>query len=325
MTIEEKHLIRLMGKMLLFALVGVVFLGPICFLSRQGDRQSLTAPVFHFGKDITILVAGDSHAEASVNPSLLPHSVNIARSCENYFYTYYKLCHFLNSNSQVSTVVLAFSWHNFARDYQEPILFGDVGRNVDSYFPLLDQPGKDLIKSWKSSYMVPWARYTFGLPLQVYRDHLLQRQLLGLPLRREDFDFFGGYESLKTSNIDQENINKKLRLYYSGLCNSDFDMSKYMIEYLHKILKLCSQRKIKVVLFNSPVHQIYRDGVPNRAVTSLDSLQLKLRSQFDNVIYIDCSNLQLPSENYYDGDHVNSRGSTILTKYLADELGKLIF
>jgi hypothetical protein len=314
-----------MGKMLLFALVGIVFLGPICFLSLKCTHQSLTAPVFHFGKEITILIAGDSHAEVSVNPSLLPHSMNIAQNCENYFYTYYKLCHFIDNNPQVSTVVLAFSWHNFARDYQEPILFGDVGRNVDFFFPLLDQSGKDLIKSWKSSYIVPWARYTIGLPLQVYRDRLLQRQLLGLPLKREDFSFFGGYESLKTSNIDQENINKKLRLYYNGLRISDYNMSKYMTEYLHKILKLCSQRKIKVVLFNSPVHQIYRDGIPYRAFHDLDSLQLKLRSQFDNVVYIDCSNLQLPSENYYDGDHVNSRGSTMLTKYLADELGKMVF
>jgi hypothetical protein len=316
-------LFRLIKKILLFILISIVFLGPFCYLSQQSMHKTLSSPIFHFNENITILIAGDSHAEVSINPSFLSHSENIAQSCENYFYTYYKLRHFLDRNPQISTIALAFSWHNFARDYQESILYGDVGKNIEYFFPLIDRSGKELIESWKSSYLVPWGRYTMGFPLQIYRNLLLQKQLLKIPLKREDFNFFGEYQSLSTSNIDQENIDKKIKLYFNGLHLTDYSMSKYMIEYLYKILELCSQRKIKIVLFNSPVNSIYHNGVPVRAFHDLDSLQIKLRSQFDNVVYFDNSNMQLPSEYYYDGDHVNSMGSIVFTKYFANELAKL--
>lgn len=323
MTLGENNLPRLIGKIFLFIIIGLLVLSPICILSKQSYLQSLKAPVFRFNKEVTILIAGDSHTQSAINPDYISHSVNIAESAENYFYTYYKLRHFLDNNPQVTTVILAFSWHNFSADYQESFMFSDISSTIDLYFPLLDQAGRDVIKSWNSSYLVPWARHTLGMPLQVYRERLLQRKILGLPLNRENFDFFGGYRSSKTSNVSQENISKKLKRYYNVTSSSGSNSSTYMTDYFGKILELCAKRHIKVVLFNSPVHKMYRDGVPKSSVTYFNALKSKLLLQYENVEYVDCSDFTLPTDHFYDGDHVNSKGTKVVTEYLVLKLGLL--
>ena len=271
---------------------------------------------------------GDSHVEASVNPDLLPHAVNIAKSAENYFYTYYKLRYFLAKNPQVSSVVLGFSWHNFPRKYQESFLFGDTKSAISAvnlYFPLLDQQGKDLIRSFDSSYLIPWARNTLGTPFQLYNEHYLLRELAGLPISRNDINFFGGFNKINTSNIDDKNIKIKIDKYFSELSinNLDSDFSLHMTDYLNKIITLCSQHNIKVVLLNTPVHKLYRDNIPYVAVNYFSLLQDRLKSKYNNLEYLDYSNYQLPADFYYDGDHLNSKGADVFTSYLASKLASV--
>jgi len=316
-------LIKLIGKILLFAFIGIMMMLPVCLWSSHAYKQLLAASAINLRKDTNILIAGDSHAEATVNPVLLPHSVNIAKSAENYFFSYYKIRHFLEKNPQISVVVLGCSWHNFPRNFQESYIFGAKLYSMESYFPLLDQFGKEIIKSRKSTYLVPWCRYTLGLPLQLYLDKLLHRKLLGLSLGRQDFMFFGGYRALSTTNIDPVNINKKLQRYYQGSSITDADTSPYMIEYLYKIVRLCSDRNIKLVLINSPVHNLYRQGVPVSATHDLERLQAHIKAKFNNVEYLNLSNYQLPDQYFYDGDHLNKSGADIITKYLAAMLGNL--
>jgi len=303
---------RLIKNCVLFVIIGIILFGPICYISHRQYRQALEAPVFHFNNDINILVAGDSHTEAAIDPKWFPHSQNIAKSAENYFYTYYKLRHFLDKNPQIKLVVLGCSWHNFAQNYQEPFLFGDETNRTALYFPLLDQTGKSTVRSWKYTYLVPWGKYTLGLPLKVYDERLLQRKLFGARLSREDFDYFGGYQVITSSNIDPIRINKKLSIYFSD----GSTISPYMVQYLDGILKMCADRNVNIILINTPVHELYRRGVPPRMIHELDSLQARLKSQYANMTYIDYSDLKLDAENYYDGDHVNQAGAEKVTRKL---------
>jgi hypothetical protein len=304
----------------MFVLVGVLFLGPICIMSKYGHSKSLNSPAFSFRKDVTVLVAGDSHAETAINPALLPHAENIACSAENYFYTYYKLRHFLERNRQITTVVLAFSWHNFPRNYQESFLFGDVPSKIDKYFPLLDQEGRDIVKSWKSSYLVPWLRYTAGLPLRGYLERFPPRKMLGMNLTRDDFAFFGGYRKINKSNINQDEINSKLKLYFDDPNGTASESSSYLTEYLDKIIRLCSEHNVTVVLFNAPVYKDYRNGVPAGAIKSFDTIRMKITSKYSNVRYIDYSNMNIPAKYFSNGDHVNALGAVIVTKSLKNIL-----
>lgn len=314
--IIEAILARFILKCFYFIIIGGILIGPFCYLSRTTYIRSLNDSVFLLSKDTNILIAGDSHLEMTVNPDLLPHSANISISGENYFYTYYKLRHFLARNPQVSTVVLGFSWHNFPKKYQESFLFGEERSKVEQYFPLLDREGKLSVFNFKSSYLVPWFRYTLGLPLKLYLDQVLSRSLLGQKLSRESFTFYGGYKLNNKSVIDKVKTNEKLKAYYQDEYGVASESSSLMIDYLDKILKMCMEKNVRVVLFNTPVQNDYLEGIPTRSIKSLDTIRSNLLSKHSNVIYIDYSNFTLPTNYFYDSDHVNSYGASIVTQSL---------
>jgi len=304
---------------MLFVFIGGILLGPICFLFQHLYRQTLDAPAFYLGKDVTTLVVGDSHTQGAIDPAWLIHSENISKSAENYFFTYYKLKHFLNKNSQINLVIMGFSWHNFAKKYEESFLFGKDNNVTSVYYPLLDQQGKSILWSWENTYLYPYGQYTLGLPLKIYDQRLLQRKLFSLKLNRDDFEFFGGYEKLTSSNTNNILIENKLNKYfYHPTSSSGSDISAYMTQYLEKILNLCEERKIKIILINTPVYDVYRSGIPDDMVRVLDSIQIEMQSRHPNLIFIDYSKLKLDRNNYYDGDHVNQFGAEIVTKRLAE-------
>jgi len=92
---------------------------------------------------------------------------------------------------------------------------------VSQYFPLLGEEGRDVIKSTKSYYLVPWLRYSMGLPLQLYQDKLLMRSLLGLKLSRTQFSCYGGYDKIERAEFNKNKISRKLNKYYGSGSGQD--------------------------------------------------------------------------------------------------------
>jgi len=296
----------------MFIFIGGLIVCPICYWSHCTYFNFLDDKVFYLPKGTTILIAGDSHPQTSVNPVFLPHAENISSSAENYFYTFYKLKHFLAKNPQVTKVVLGFSWHNFPQNYQESFFF-DSHSNVENYYLLLDEEGKSVVKSWSSSYLVPWLRYTVGLPVKLYQDQVLLSKLSGIDLSRDKIYFWGSHKLTAKSVISENMTNEKLRAYFGdGLCTS----STIMVEYLNKIMKLCSDLNITVVLLNAPVHKDYRYGVPAQAIKSFESIKSNVLTRYNNSLYVDYSDFRLPTNYYYDCDHLNMYGSENTTKLL---------
>jgi hypothetical protein len=311
---------RLVKKIGLFVLVSVLLLGPVCYLSLRSYHRVLDAPVFKLDDSITVLAAGDSHIEACVDPGVLHHAASIARATENYFYTYYKLRRFVQCNPNISTVILGFSWHNFPREYQESFLTGHRASTLRDYYLLLDREGKDRLRTWTSAFLVPWMRFEFGIPLQIYDGYLLQWRSTGAVMSRDELEFVGGHIPSAVSKVDMKQIRRKWRVYYGSHPGPGSDISPYMMEYLRKILTLCAQRNIRVVLLNGPVTPLYAEGVPARAVADLDSIRTVLTSEFTNTEYYDCSGYELPQEYFLDGDHVNSKGAAVIMRYVAERL-----
>jgi len=314
-------LARLILKVVVFIIVGGLLLFPICYLSRVAYLNSLNDKIFSLPKETTTLIVGDSHPQVSVNPKLISGSRNIASSAENYFYTYYKLKHFLNKNPQITTVILGFSWHNFPQNYQESFLFSESRSNIENYYLLLDEEGKSIVKNLRSSYLVPWLRYSFGVPMKLYLDKILSSRLLGNALTPESIDFFGGYKMTTKSVIDKKMTNEKLKVYFSDDHGSYSQSSPIMMEYLNKILKLCSGLNVKVVLLNTPVHVDYRSGVPNQSESSFEVARSNIIKKYSNVLYVDYSDYRLPTNCFYDGDHINTYGAEIVTKAIKVVLG----
>jgi hypothetical protein len=310
----------LVGKIFLALLVGTLLLGPISWASIRAKDHMLADPIFRLPDGTETLIAGDSHAEVGLDPTHLPGSASIATSAENYFYTYFKIRHFLRRNPGIKTVVLGCGWHNFTRGYQESWLFGDKAASKQEYFPLLDNGGTRTLRRWSPDYLVPLLVYDAGLPIGLYKNNFLLKGIVGRQLSRKDIPFYGGYLGLDSSRIEGAEIREKLQLYYAcAPPASEVEVSSVMVVFFRKIIELCRANSIRVLLVNTPVHSLYREGVPGKMISEFNRVIAETIAA-PGVRYVDLSDLPLPESSFLNGDHVNRRGAGAVTKVVADML-----
>ena len=70
-----------------------------------------------FDKSSTTVFCGDSHIELAINDSLMRNSVNVAKSSESFYFSYYKLKVMLNKNPSIKQVYLGISYHSLSSYY----------------------------------------------------------------------------------------------------------------------------------------------------------------------------------------------------------------
>jgi len=290
------------------------------FITRYTTRFA-SDKVFELDKTDSVLFVGDSHAETAFDPRLVDNSDSLAKSGENYFYTYYKLKHILNSNPQVKTIVLGHSYHNMAKKYQDSFLTGDKASASEAYFWLIDEEGRKNLRPQGGGYLVNLLKYQYGIPLQFYRNSVVHKMMMGRKLQRADFSFYGGYNSIDRSNLEQRLIEQKVSSYFYDTDGHYTGTSPVMIEYLDRIVDVCSRRGIRVYLVNLPLHPNYVKRVPDAAITDFSDVTASLHRKFPQLVVIDWSRLKLDDPMYYDGDHVNARGAAMVSRMMAQELG----
>jgi hypothetical protein len=301
----------------LFVLVAVVLV-PLSWIVRRANHQMVCASMFKLPNGTKTLILGDSHLETAINPKDIPNSYSIAKSGENYFYTYNKLIHFLKNKQNIETVIIGCSWHNFSKIYQEPCLFGDKSETMSGYFPLLNNNSKSVIKRWDPNYIVPFLTYDIGLPLGIYKDRFLLAGLMHKQLAISANPFYGGFRDINASNVNDSAIGEKIKLYFG---DENLANSQLMVTYLHKVIELCDRNNIEVVLVNSPVHPQFREKVPKFYIEAFNVILTDLRYKYKHLDFIDISDLDLPGDAYYDGDHVNKIGSAIVSRNLMATIG----
>ncbi len=301
-----------------------LLLAPCAFVSQTMYREALSDPVFAFREGTTTLVAGDSHLEAALNPSYFPGSVNCSLSGESYFFTYYKVKHLLGRNPGIRRVVIGCAPHNFARDYQESFLFGAKLRFMEGYYFLMDEPGKRLIRSWKSSYIQPFLIYDLGIPLHLYRNRLLLKRCTGTRLLTRDVPFFGGFKDIAPIRCNAASVKEKIKLYFGRGENSKDGVygSSYMAEYLAKIAELCQSRSVDLVLISTPVYGGYQRYIPSSARSGFEKIITGLQVSHPSVRFIDASDVIVQDNYFFDADHLNRDGARQFSTYCASILSE---
>ena len=317
-----KTLTSLIAKIIiLFALITIILL-PVCVAQLRVNSKIIDSGMLRLDESTNILAVGDSHAETSINPSLLPNSENISCSAENYFWTYYKIKHFIKHNKKITTVILPFSWHNLPKKYQEKFLFDKSFGKIDDYFLLLDENGRNVIETFDGSYLITWLKYTGGVPFQFYLNNTLLRELFGSSVDKKGINFYGGFKKISKNDLSHGKILKKVNSYFYHDSHNVSDSSTIMIEYLHKITQLCYENNIQLILLNAPVHKRYKSMIPAKAVASFEITKKIILTKYRNICYVDFSDMEMPDSCFSDGDHVNSSGAEIVTKALLHSISR---
>jgi hypothetical protein len=257
------------------------------------------------GKNIKCIFAGDSNVESAINDKLIPNSVNVAESGEAYLYTYEKLRSLLAYNDQVRYVFLGLSTQNLLKIVEDRWLFNSdfIIEGLMNYNYLLDN--SDMILIFKKN---PQA-FLRGICSGIYTN--FKTCFRGLPLNelnQEDIHF-GGYQYLTRDKL-QEDI--KRNVYQ----DQSFEQGLLQEKYLRKISSLCRSRSVRLVLFNTPKHNLYRSSISREIKENYAAVT----NTFSGDSLLDYSAFPLQDSCFSDLIHLNTKGAEIFSKYLNEKI-----
>ncbi len=247
-------------------------------------------------KDIHAVILGDSHAMWSINDSIIPGLRNVSLNAEGYYYNYLKLKDIIKTNPQIKTLYLSFSYHNLSGYYDDYLYGYKSNLFIDRYIDLLG--------------ITDYMKLSYRNPKNI-------KELFPIICREGVYSLFdgecayiGSFPKEKMMDIyNPEKMKNRINeQYYNG--DKLFPPSKFNIEYLNKIIMLCKEHNINLIVFKTPLQKDYFNQIPDIYISMYEEFVKKY-----NLNKFDFENISLPDSCFLpDGDHVNYNGSIIVTE-----------
>jgi hypothetical protein len=287
-------------KLILFALIIAAFTTGLVVVSDYLIKQRKPM-LLKLGNNIDVVFAGNSAVECAVDDKLIPGSINIAQSGEAYLYSYAKIKALIETNEQIKTLFLGFSYADLQMEKEESWLFNDefVIEKVQYYNYLLDAPEKDLIMSKNpKAYIKGLAKSVFNNLISILKSYTQSAS-------GHELINFGGYKYLVRDRLEAD---PGLDFKNETASEKSYQQEKY----LKMISDLCLEHSIKLVLLNTPKHRSYYENIEEDI--------LKIWYDTRNSLYrdslLDLSAYELPDSCFGDLSHLNYRGARVFSHYL---------
>lgn len=256
--------------------------------------------------DTTILILGDSHIEAALNDSIIDNSVNFSSGGSPVFFNYVKLKKIVESNEQISTIILGYSPINLTGKgfYEVP----KMKSMLINYYYLIDYSDYLDIAKYNFKGLVSGITGVFRSVGDINFRTKINVKNVGI----------GGFRKLPTNTtelLEKDIKDKKLR---TG--KSDFVSTKYFF----KIIEFCQANGIRLVILNTPIHEsLIRKSTQRRM--EYNSFMNNLNADFT---FWDYEDLHFEDTYFFDENHLNYKGAEIFSKIINDRLSerhKLIY
>lgn len=281
-------------------------------LNERLDEQFLD-----YNGTLKYLAVGNSHN--CVNTYILANSFNYGSPSESFIQTYYKLKHSFETTGKIPEYLIMQS-------------------DISSYGP------KSANRYEYNSY---WVNYIDFIELaKIKKD----RSVLSKYLEGKLFSYAGNYKDIQLSIIYRNKM-KNFEMYngyrphrdYKNFANNPnkqraaFNKAQRILSkniyfdpttkvYLDKIMQLCQTYKVKVVMVKYPMTREF--STEERKIVPAD----KLYDEVDELVTrysiykgtFDYTDLYFDHPEYFfDPDHLNVKGSDLLTRRLAEDLKSL--
>lgn len=242
-------------------------------------------------KSIRTLIVGDSHVKRALDTSIIPASYNYSTNAEDYYYSYQKLKKLIKDpDCKIKTTIIQLDVHCLVRKLQ-----------IQHYLNLI--LGKAL-----ADKLFAYASNLTAWQISLYkasRQEALDRGFGALPGHRP-----------QTHALLEERI----RHHYK-----QSDLNPSMKIYLERIIQLLSKQNIQVIIISYPISRAYYQNIPTQTLGDFLDYQNYLRIQYQAVIFLDYQKLMFTSfedtcKYFYDFDHLNADGATILSNKLVEDL-----
>jgi hypothetical protein len=265
-------------------------------------------------RNISTLICGDSHLGCALDDKIIPNSINTCMGGECYYYTYYKLKKILHNNNNLKHILLGLSFHNFTENRDNRIYKTEETKNMyPRYFLILENREKLSLLEKNTTGLLESIPYIFKNAFIVFSK----------PNKYTNYPFWGSFSGNESTNLSDTNIKAAInRHYFNNNSDSLQSFSALQLEYLMKIIDLCSKKNIQLYLINTPVSNEYFSKIPEKFISHYYNITKKLKSN-RNVKMLDYHNYQLTKNCFRDADHLNSNGAKIFSEKIVSEINNL--
>lgn len=282
--------------------ISLIFL--MCFTVILSNYYLVESTTFSFKKGKKVLVLGDSNIKYAINDSIFNNSVNFSGEADSYFYSYIKLNRILEEKSNdFNTVFLSFSPHNIIGNdwvFNEE----DMITRFPKYYPLMSTEDlKFLFKDKHDVFLSSIARIHREFPNTIM-----------VKIEGSFMPFYGGFKFVDSNNLILE-LDKLSKNKSIPILPNNNKISPEEILYLNKIIALCKNNNLKIILINPPK----RKELLKHEKYFVAEFNQFYDKELKNISFLDFSNVVLPDEYYSDLVHLNYKGADYFSKLLKNQ------
>jgi len=251
-----------------------------------------------------IVVLGDSTAEAAINDAVFKSCINISNSADSYYYSYLKLKKILVSNPKIDTILLSFAPHNI---YDNMWLSDKeyININLRIYYPLMSW--EDFVFLYKQN---PKGVIQATSAIIKRSGKNIIFKILGIKK-----SYYGDFEALDRDILKE--VQEKLitgEKIPSFRIPTNLNISEQEILYLHKIITISNENKLKLYLINTPK----REELLQYPIYGVKEFNKYYDTKLYKTDYLDFSQFKMPDNFYSDFVHLRVEGADYFSNLLED-------
>jgi hypothetical protein len=284
-------------SLFLIPILVVWILAEVFYRTVPNNYSFKNEQISHENNDVNMLIFGDSHTFYGINPEW--HSVktyNLANISQSIYFDKLLLEKHINHLPDLKYIILSIEYTTLSQadNTQEDIWRKYFYRaQMDLEVPLID---------WYNPKKYSLAlTQKFNKTWKYYLDYQAEGTLIGCDTN--------GWGNTYLSKVDSLELKKIAKVIYRKHEDGSMDF-KLNIQRIQKIINLCKERDVEVILVNMPVTTEYLNLLNPEKLEKIEATCNSLVKENPNVTRINF--LRDPRFNiadFQDADHLNAQGA----------------
>ncbi|MGJ8550868.1 hypothetical protein HSX10_14250 [Winogradskyella undariae] len=244
--------------------------------------------------DVKTLILGSSHSMYGMNPEYFTQrAYNLGHVSETIDLDYLMLKKYIKILPELETVVLRLSYTT---------LYEQLGVGAEAWRLKDYNLYYDLNVSNKLKYKSEVLSVKLKNNLSQLKAYYLNDEKM-ITVKKSGWAFFENEHANGTIDDLGLYAAKKHTIASDALVNEN-------ILFLDKLVQLCDDKGVKVVIVTLPAYKSYRDNLNDSQLETIINTGKKMNNKYKNCTYYNFMDDEaFTAEDFYDADHLNKKGS----------------
>lgn len=253
--------------------------------------------------DTQLLIFGSSHTYRGLNPSLMSlKGYNLANFSQSLYYDKELFFRALSSKTNLKYIVIPISYSTLWGDLHES---KEAWREYHYYkFMGIRAPKLDTLNLAANSYV---ALYSLGK----VQNYFFRGFKVNLTDDMNEYGWAGRKSRAGDVNAITEETGRKRVVYHSYNMKTSQGARYFKInsQILEDMVAKARKEGIEVVLISTPLYKTYREAMDKEIYKKNQQVIQQIKSKYGAKFYDYSADSRFTIEDFYDHDHLNSKGA----------------